>query len=252
MKRAGARRWEIDCLRGLAVCLMLISNLLFDLVYFVGLTWLQSRAMDWFARMVAGSFILIAGVSLTLSQARSRPRSPARVHSHRKGGFGKVLARGLTLMGLGCVVTGATWLAAGDQMVIFGVLHLIGASLILAYPFLGHPRASLGVGILVLAAAQVTTRVRLDHPWFLWLGLQPHGFGSVDYAPLIPWFGPLLIGVCLGETLYPAGQPRRPLPDLTRARSVRALSWCGRHSLLIYFAHQPLLMAGLALIRKGW
>lgn len=232
--------------------LMLVSNFLFDLVYFVGLTWLSSRALDWFARLVAGSFICIAGVSLTLSQARLQVSSPGPGHSPRASGLVKVVRRGLTLLGLGCLVTGATWMAAGEQLVIFGVLHLIGASLILAYPFLGRPRASLGVGFLVIAAAQVTSRVRLDHPWFLWLGLQPQGYGSVDYAPLIPWFGPLLIGVSLGELLYPGGQPRWPLPDLSRPWPVRALSWCGRHSLLIYFAHQPLFLGGIALTRRWW
>ena len=149
MKKVHARRWEIDCLRGVAVSLMLISNFLFDLVYFAGLTQLQSDLLDWFARFVAGTFIALAGVSLTLSQPRPDSRAASPVHAlpdsvqSPAGGFAKVLRRGLSLMGLGVVVSGATWLVAGNQMVIFGVLHLIGAGRILAYPFLGHPRLSL-------------------------------------------------------------------------------------------------------------
>jgi uncharacterized membrane protein len=252
LKHARVRRWEIDCLRGLAVLLMLISNFLFDLVYFAGLTWLQSPAMDLFARLVAGTFIFLAGVSLTLSQARPVPDGKGTVPPPRGKGLAKVLRRGLTLMGLGCVVTGATWFAAGDQLVIFGVLHLIGAGLILAYPLLGRPRQSLTLGCVVWALVLFTSGVELDHPWFLWLGLKTPGFSSVDYAPLIPWFGPMLIGLSLGEWLYPGGQPRWPLPDLSRPWPLAALAWSGRHSLIIYFVHQPLLLAGLALTRRWW
>lgn len=258
MKKVHARRWEIDCLRGVAIWLMLISNFLFDLVYFVGLTQLPSDLLDWFARFVAGSFIALAGVSLTLSQARhaSRSVSPAPTSSDSvqtpSGGLAKVLRGGLILMGLGAVVSGVTWLVAGNQMVIFGVLHLIGAGCILAYPFLGHPGLSLLVGLLVMAAAAVTSRLTLAHSWFLWLGLEPRDFISVDYTPLIPWFGVMLIGVALGTLLYPGGQPRRQLPDLSRTRPVRTLSWCGRHSLIIYFVHQPILLAGIVLSRRWW
>lgn len=252
MKSIPTRRWEIDCLRGLAVLLMLVSNFLFDLVYFVGLTWLQSQAMDLFARLVAGSFILLAGVSLTLNRNLFAAGAKCPLAASGKGFFVKVLRRGLTLMALGCVVSLATRVAAGDQMVIFGVLHLIGAGLILAYPFLGRPAWSLAVGLLVLAASPVISGVELAHPWFLWLGLKPHGFSSVDYAPLIPWFGPMLIGLFLGSWLYPGGQPRWLLPDLSRLWPLRVLSWSGRHSLVIYFVHQPLLLAGLALTRRWW
>jgi len=229
-------------LRGAAVVLMLVSNFLFDLVFFAGNEQLQSSALDWFARFVAGFFIVLAGLSLTLSQAR--PESRYR-------GFARVFRRGLGLMGLGLVVTMATWFAAGDGLVIFGVLHLIGTGLILAYPFLGHPRSSLLAGIVLLAGAFWTSQVRLDTPWLLWLGLQPHDFASVDYAPLIPWLGPLLIGVWLGHTLYPGGERRWPIPEHWQRWPLPAFAWTGRHSLIIYFVHQPLFLAGLLLVR-GW
>lgn len=237
------RRWEIDCLRGLAVGLMVVSNFLFDLFFFAGLSRFQSGGLDWFARFTAGFFIVLAGISLTLSHARPDSRA---------AGFGKIVRRGLKLMGLGLLITLATRLAAGEQMVLFGVLHLIGSGVILAYPFLGRPRLSLAAGLLVLAAAPVISRLRLDHPWLLWLGLQPHDYGSVDYAPLIPWFGVMLLGVFLGHTAYPGGEPRWQVVDYSRSGPGRLLSWCGRRSLLIYFVHQPILLAGLALTRRWW
>jgi uncharacterized membrane protein len=238
-----ARRWEIDCLRGVAVGLMVVSNFLFDLIFFAGQSQLQSGVLDWFARFIAGFFIVLAGISLTLSHAR--PHSKAV-------GFGKCLRRGLKLLGVGLLISGATWVAAGDQMVLFGVLHLIGAGVILAYPFLGRPRLSLVVGLLVLAVAPFTSELRIGGPWFLWLGLQPHDFSSVDYAPLIPWFGVMLIGVFLGQVVYPSGKARWQMADYSHSGLCRTLSWCGQRSLLIYLGHQPVLLAAIALTVKWY
>ncbi len=243
MKKAPVtfRRWEIDCLRGVAVGLMVVSNFLFDLFFFAGQTQLQSGALDWFARFIAGFFITLAGVSLTLSHSRLDSQA---------AGFGKYLRRGLNLLGLGLVISGVTWFAAGEQLVLFGVLHLIGAGIILAYPFMGRPWLSLVVGLLVLGAGPVVSQLRIGVPWFLWLGLQAQGFRSVDYAPLIPWFGFMLVGIFFGHLAYPGGEARWQMVDYSSSVLGRILSWCGRRSLLVYFAHQPILLTGIVLFQK--
>lgn len=241
--RMQGRRWEIDCLRGGAAVLMVVSNFLFDLIFFAGQSQLQSGVLDWFARFIAGFFIVLAGVSLTLSHARL---------DSKQAGFGKSLRRGLKLTGLAALISAATWFAAGEQMVHFGVLHLIGVGVILAYPFLGRPGVSLLVGVLLLAANPFVKQLRISVPWLLWLGVQPHNYGSVDYAPLIPWFGVMLIGVFLGQVLYPRGEALWPWPEYSHVRPCRMLSWCGRHSLGIYFVHQPVLLAGIILARRWW
>jgi uncharacterized membrane protein len=69
----------------------------------------------------------------------------------------------------------------------------------------------------------------------------------VDYYPLTPWFGVALLGVFAGYTLYPHGQPRFTWPDLSSVSIVRGLRFLGRHSLLIYLCHQPILF-GLVFI----
>lgn len=240
MKEVLVRRWEIDCLRGVAAALMVVSNFLFDLFFFAGQSQLQSGFLDWFARFIAGFFITLAGISLTLSQ--SRPAAQA-------AGFTRYLLRGLKLLGLGVLISGATWFVAGDQLVLFGVLHLIGVGVILTYPVLKRPRLSLGLGLLALAAGALTSQLRIGVSWFLWLGLQPQNYSSVDYAPLLPWLGWMLIGVFLGHRLYSGGVPRRPLADYSQTKPCRMLAWCGRRSLLIYLGHQPVLLAGLFLWR---
>lgn len=238
MRATPPRYWEIDCLRGLAVTLMLVSNLLFDLFFFAGRAQLQSGVLDWFARGIAGLFILLAGLSLSLRRVRG-------------GSLAQVCRRGGILLGLGLVVSLATRLAAGEQMVVFGVLHLIGLGLILAWPLLGRPWLALATGLAVLFLALPVGRLRLDSPWLLWLGLRTPDFASVDYTPLIPWLGPLLIGTWLGHVLYPDGRPRWPVPEAAgRILPMRVLTWAGRHSLIIYLAHQPLFLGALFLLSR--
>ncbi len=240
----GWRVWEIDCLRGLAVCMMLVANLTFDLDYFVFSIDPQSGFLPLFARGTAGLFVFLVGLSLTLSDARA-----ARSGRRR---FGRFLRRGLRIFGLGLLVSAATRLAVRDDFVVFGVLHLIGTAIVLAYPFLTLPAwVSLVTGLLIMGLGPFLAGVTVDFPWLLWLGVPYQGFSSVDYVPLVPWFGPVLVGIFAGRTLYPEGRRRwRPPDGWTKRRTLAPLAFCGRHSLLIYFVHQPVFLGLIILAAR--
>ena len=82
--------------------------------------------------------------------------------------------------------------------------------------------------------------------WLLALGLHPALFWTVDYTPLFPWFGLVLIGMALGEYFYPGGERRfspPALPEYIRA----PLAFLGQHSLVIYLVHQPVIILCLYL-----
>jgi len=232
---AEQRLWQVDFLRGLAVCMMLISNFLFDLFYFSALFDPQAGFPALLARSTAGLFVLLVGISLTLSYARS---------DSRQRGFLKYFRRGVTIFSMGMLITAATRIAVGQQYVVFGILHLIGLGIILAYPFLRHRIISLCCGLLVIFASFVTSQIMVSCHWLLWLGLQYKGFTSVDYTPLIPWFGLILVGIFLGPYFMTGGWMHRHTALAGRWWLVRKLAVCGKHSLLIYFVHQPLFWAG--------
>jgi uncharacterized membrane protein len=65
-----------------------------------------------------------------------------------------------------------------------------------------------------------------------------------DHVPLLPWFGVVLVGVALGAALPRA----RVALDRMGRLSPRWLGWLGRHSLLIYLVHQPVLIGALRVI----
>ncbi len=78
------------------------------------------------------------------------------------------------------------------------------------------------------------------------LGFMTFKPPTEDYVPLFPWAGAMLIGVAVGHTLIrTAFRPIAPL-----ARLPRWIGTMGRHSLVIYMVHQPILLGVLWLVLR--
>jgi uncharacterized membrane protein len=238
---AGDRYWEIDTARGIAIVMMILFHVLFDL-NFLGIVQWPGSATFWriFAAATATLFLFIVGLSFTISAAH------ASRSMDRTAFFLKYLKRGLGIFALGMAVTLVTWLYLGTGYVVFGILHLIGLSIILAPLFYRYTWINLiaGTGIILLGlvAGDIS-----GPAYLLWLGIHPVIFYSVDYTPLIPWFGVVLIGMSAGKSLYPAGK-KLLFADVKPPSATRGLMILGRHSLLIYLIHQPVIILILSLL----
>jgi uncharacterized membrane protein len=218
--------------------MMVVYHLTYDLDIFGGYG-IESTSgfWAWFADATASAFLVLVGISLAISYSRT---------GAGRGLFGKYLRRGIRILAYGMALTIA-FLALGLGVVAFGILHLIGVSIILAYPLLSYRFANLFLGVSIIAVGWYVRAqgVSSESPWLLPLGVVPENVPMPDYRPLLPWFGVVLIGLFAGNVLYgggkrPAGVPRRaPL-----------LAWplvpLGRNSLFIYLIHQPILIALLA------
>src|SRR5215212_7262077 len=189
-----------------------------------------------FADLTAGLFLFLVGVSLTISLTRTSLTGWTL--------FGKYLARGLRILAYGMVLT-VVFLALGIGVVAFGILHLIGVSIILAYPFLRLRFANLVLGTLIFAAGQYILAQDLYSQgfWLLPFGVVPEGVMMPDYRPLLPWFGVVLIGLFFGNVAY-GGRPA--VPEDKAPVLARPLLPLGRNSLFIYLIHQPIIIALLA------
>jgi uncharacterized membrane protein len=229
--------------RGVAIVMMVIYHTAYDLTLF-GHYQANVNAGAWraFARVTASLFILLVGVTLVISHARV---------GHRLSGwrlYKKYLARGLKLVGWGMVITLVTWIVMGQLVIVFGILHLIGTATMLAYPFLSLRWANLVIGVAIIALGIHLNQLPVAHPWLLLLGLRPPALFQLDYFPLFPWFGVVLLGVFIGQQVYPAGRRRLDLPGRPSRPGLRDLAWLGQRSLVIYLIHQPILFAALNLV----
>jgi len=246
-ERLMERFWEVDMLRGIAIVLMLIYHLAFDLDYF-GVV--EIDASSGFplalARLTVSLFLALVGLSLNLSHSRALRLGQENLYAAR------IIRRGLRILGLAFGISAITYLLIGRGFIIFGALHLIGVSLLMAYPFLEMHKKNFIFGSLSIALGIYLESLSIDNLWLIWLGLAPVDFYSLDYVPVFPWFGVVLIGMGLGDLLYPGHRRRLSLLDqmtISECSWIRLLSYLGRNSLAIYLIHQPLII--LLLILAG-
>jgi len=242
-KNSIERFWEIDFLRGIAIVIMVVYHLIYNLNYF-GQYDINLDSTFWFyvASVTRPVFIFLVGVSLTLSFSKA-----TKISLNGKKIFLKYLIRGLKIFSWGLIITLVTWVFLREGCVVFGILHLIGISIILAYPFLRFHSWNLLIGILLIFSGLYLKGLTFNFPWLVWLGFRPAQFYSVDYFPLLPWFGLVLIGIFFGNLLYPDYSRKFQLTNFSSFSVIKIFCFLGEHSLFIYLIHQPLIIALLYL-----
>ncbi|MBI5155722.1 DUF1624 domain-containing protein [Candidatus Peregrinibacteria bacterium] len=241
------RHVEVDLGRLTAMFLMAIFHLTFDLMYFYG--WqIDMEQFGWrmLQRVTVSLFLLIVGMSAVLMRqsilTRSRSDDSGIVAA---GVWRKFLRRFITIGCAALLISAVTYIIDPQTFIRFGVLHCIAVSMLML-PFvlpLGLWNAVLGMAILLLPYWIGTSAP--DTELLLPLGLVPAGFSTLDFVPLFPWLGVILIGGALGHALY----VMEWMPKWKRVpRWLERTSVLGRYSLSFYLIHQPILLLILFLI----
>ena len=223
----------LDALRALALVGMVIFHFVFDLQLF-GLV-PQGTVGTWgwtnFARLVAGSFICLAGVSLVIAHGNA-----IQWHS-----FARRLAK-IVLAAL--AVSAVTYAMMPGQFVYFGILHAIATFSVIGLGFLRGPLWLLVVcALLVVIAPDLFRSDAFNTPGLWWLGLSTQTAPSMDFEPLFPWFAAFLLGMILARAAEARGGlhgARRYTPS-SQGTLAGAFLWAGRNTLLLYLVHQPIL-----------
>lgn len=228
----------LDELRGLCVVLMVFYHAFYTFGYMFSFT-PAKQLMQFFSPvepLFAGIFIWLCGFSCRLSR-----------NNLKRGGLLAAVAVGMSLF---------LFLFMRDQMIWFGILHCL-AVCILLFTALKKPldRLSPLVG-LVLSAVLFLLTYNVPYyegryfgiepfAWYYpasWMRhewLMPFGIGytfASDYFPLLPWVFCFLAGTFVGRW-------KSKLPAFVKNPHCPPLAFVGRHSLLIYLAHQPVIYA---------
>ncbi|MFZ5944354.1 MAG: heparan-alpha-glucosaminide N-acetyltransferase [Bacillota bacterium] len=221
------RIWEIDFLRGVAIILMSLFHLLYDLSEFYGFNIdYTTGIVDLIGETSALMFILLTGISCALSRSNIR--------------------RGLKILFFAMIITVVTYIYDTDTYINFGILHLIGTSIFLYYVFKDlNSLWLIVIGTFIILLGNYFDGIAVNTNFFVPLGLTTAYYASLDFYPLFPYFGVFLYGVALRKIVYPS------------KKSIFNFSWekspvnsLGQHSLLIYLTHQPVFLVLLVLMQR--
>lgn len=258
----------IDVLRGICLLSMIAYHTAWDCVnlFRVEWEWFETPAEFVWQQSICWGFILLAGFCFCLS------RHPFR--------------HGLITFGAGALVTFVSLFVMAGRPVYFGVLTFLGSSMLLLEGFrkLWGKLSGDGRKGMLPESGKNKGRNRRSRFWisggvvsfflflffysipdgyvgfFTWklipmprffyanyltafLGFPMDGFCSSDYFPLIPWFFLLLTGYCGSGCL----KWERVQKILEKGHG-RILTWLGRHTLLLYLLHQPVIYGCLLLL----
>lgn len=236
MKKVRYRK--LDGIRGIAFLNMIAFHAAWDLVYIYGFQWdwYQSRGGYLWQQGICWTFIALSGFCLPLG------KHPVR--------------RGLTVFCAGAVITIVTLVFMPQNRVVFGVLTLIGSCMMIvgALDWLLKKAAPIP-GLLISALLFGVTR-NVNAGWLgfeavrlcavpkafyadmitTYLGFPEKNFYSTDYFSIIPWLFLFLSGYYLFRFCE-----RSERLDMFEKGLCMPIEWIGKHSLLIYMIHQPVL-----------
>ncbi len=231
----------LDVVRGLALLAMASYHFTWDLEFFGYVETGTTTHGLWklYARIIASTFLFLAGVSLALAHG-----SGVRWPAFRR--------RFLQIAAAAAAISAATYLAVPNGFIFFGILHQIALGSLIALAFLRlPPLITLAAALIVIGAPGFLKSPAFDQPWLWWLGLAPVNPRSNDYVPIFPWFGVILVGVGLARSFQLAGLVPR-LATFRAGRWARPLRFAGRHSLAVYLIHQPVLIGLVWLFAQIW
>ena len=244
-KGVAGRYALLDELRGLDLISMMLYHGCWDLVYLFGLplAWYDAWPGHLWQQSICWIFILLSGFCVPLGH--------------------HTLRRGAVVFGAGALVTAVTVVLMPADQVIFGVLTLLGSAMLLTGllqkalqripPAVGLVLSALlfaltrnvSAGYLGIGSLQLALPQGLYANYFTaYLGFYPWWFYSTDYFALLPWLFLFWAGYFLHGVI---GRARmEPL-----RRSVCApLGWLGRHSLVLYLLHQPVIYGTLLVLSQ--
>lgn len=249
---------ELDILRGISVMLMIFDHFMFDIwalmpsifssyppragfwsyAYSISRNYWNWDVREAVRLVIVFFFLALTGICCSFSRSNVR-------RALKLGGVSAALTLVTLLLGL---LTSDV-----DMTVLFGILHCISLTLL----FLGLlERLQLPSWVYLLLGVSMTAAGLMLERGQVYLSLENTGVLEVllrtvvgtassgsDSFSFFLYGGQIFVGVFLGKVLY---RERRSLFSLGYKNSL--FTFFGRHSLLVYIAHQALIPVMLAAV----
>lgn len=240
-KSTNAPRYSVlDILRGISIISMVLYHTMWDIVYIFNknILWFKGDLGYIWQQSICITFIFLSGFCFSLSKRKFK--------------------RGAFVFLCGGVITAATLIFMPDNQVLFGVLTFIGSAMLLTFaaePILKRLNSVVGFSLATLLFVAFKNVMYgsmifgIDLPRALYkdlftayLGFPPRSFFSTDYFGLFPWLFLFLAGYFAFKLM----REKNWFGILSKIKCP-PIEFIGRHSIIIYMAHQPIVYAVLTL-----
>ena len=244
------RAWELDFLRGIAILMMVFMHMSWDVRFEFGVDTFSYLNKGWFWSfihpVIVVLFVSVSGICCTFSRSN--------------------IKRGLKLLAATVGMYLATYIIYItmdiDCLILFNVLAVLTCGIFLyalisfiekkmkADPKVTNVIMGLaGLYIVIVGCDIHYMDNTADSLLFLPIGFEIPGTPVMaDYMPLFPWLGVFLLGCVIGRTCYKDKKTLFAGKGKVMTAVARPLEFIGRHSLIIYLAHQPVIFGLLWVI----
>ncbi|MBU2871681.1 heparan-alpha-glucosaminide N-acetyltransferase [Colwellia sp. E2M01] len=224
------RNYNVDLIRSIAILLMVIFHFFYDLKFFGWVDWYAYDNQGWknFRCVILTLFFICVGVGL--------------VYSHGRKINWQSFTKRLVKIAIGAgVITTISLVMFPQRWVFFGVLQFIFVGSLCAVWFASSPKLSLIIGSVIILIGNLGG---VERHWpFVYIKEYLPDY-SLDYIAIFPWLGVIFVGIFLGHSKY-LSYDIFQLNNLKNDKLMQGLVWPGKHSLVIYLVHQPILFAVL-------
>ncbi|MBR5597628.1 MAG: DUF1624 domain-containing protein [Lachnospiraceae bacterium] len=231
----------IDTIRGMVLLSMILYHASWNLVYMyhVSWPWFHSKGAYYWQQSICWTFIFISGFCFPLAK-----------HHIKSGSL---------VFGSGILVTIVTLLFMPQNRVVFGVLSCIGSCILLltiGEKWLKKIKPELG-SVIAFLIFLVTKHVNAGYlgfgsikilkfpkAWYsnyftaFW-GFPFPRFFSTDYFSVFPWIFLFATGFYVSLLVQKRGYFKYHFWK----KKIEIFAFAGRHSLIIYLLHQPIIFA---------
>ncbi len=229
----------IDVVRGVAIIAMIIFHFLYDLQFLFDQNVIKNDAFwHWVPYGISALFLTVAGIMLSMNYQKKKYNT-----------WRKIIKRSSKIFLFGMVITLVTFFFDFGGKIYFGILHCIALCSLLSFFFYRFSQKFLfffGFLTVILGIFLGQQSLVLQTPYFFWLfPYYPMAIGPmIDYYPLIPAFGFILLGIFLGK-IYSKKTTDFIFTTHAWFAFTKPLQYLGQYSLWIYMLHQPVLYSVL-------
>jgi len=222
---------------------MILFHLNYSLVYVFWIEALNFSEPFWYIlwKIAALWFMTISGVSFFLASQKYSQRELRA----------KYLRYATILWAVAIGISWFTYAFIPEQIILFGILHFFALSFLLLPYITGTTVWSIISFFTILGFFYFISNPVETH-YLFWLWFYHKDFYSADYYPLIPYLLYILLWYFWARMLH----KYRLLHIFRINRELifieKLLSYMWKKSLLIYLAHQPILITLIWLALKIW